>query len=123
VSEGQPGTFEPSDPEERRWHQLSNGERIYDFAGNVFTWVFDDVQGDTNGLSGKITTDSPSLTTAPYPSTEKGMGYRPDGERDWSGRALVRGGFWGSVSDAGVFYLVSGWPYRRYDHVGFRCTK
>lgn len=123
VSEGEPGSYESEDPEERRWHQLSNGERLYDFAGNVFTWIFDDVQGDENGLSGKIATDSPSLTTAPYPICEKGMGWRPDGARDWSGYALIRGGCWRSGSRAGVFYLGSGWPDYRGDSVGFRCTK
>jgi hypothetical protein len=122
VSEGQPGTYESDDPEERRWHQLSNGERIHDFAGNVFTWIDDDVQGDENGLSGKIAANSPSLTTAPYPSMEKGMGYRPDGARDWSGRALVRGGYWDSGSYAGVFLLSNDWPDRRSGRVGFRCT-
>jgi formylglycine-generating enzyme required for sulfatase activity len=123
VSEGQPGSYESDDAEERRWHQLSNGERIYDFAGNVFTWVFDDVQGDGNGLSGKVAEDSPSLATAPFPSMEKGMGWRPDGARDWSGDALIRGGCWDSGSHAGVFRLSDDWPGYRYDSVGFRCTK
>jgi len=123
VEEAQAGDYESEDPDERRWHQLSNGERIYDFAGNVFTWIDDDVQGDENGLPGKIAADSPSLTTAPFPSMEKGMGWRPDGARDWSGRALIRGGFWGSESYAGVFLLNLDWPDRRFDYVGFRCTK
>jgi hypothetical protein len=123
VSEAQAGTYESDDAEERRWHQLSNGERIYDFSGNCYTWVFDDVQGDENGLTGKIAADSISLTTAPYPSQEKGMGWRPDGEQNWSGVALVRGGCWGSGSRAGVFRLNYGYPEYRYDDVGFRCTK
>lgn len=122
VSSAQPGSYESTDPEERRWHQLSNGERIYDFAGNAFSWIFDDVQGDESGLSIKITADSLSLTVAPFPSEEKGMGWRPDGARDWSGRALVRGGCWNSGSDAGVFYLYGDWPGYRRDYVGFRCT-
>ncbi len=123
VSSAQPATYEPSDAEERRWHQLSNGERIYDFAGNAFTWVFDNVQGDIDGKNSKIADDSISLTTAPFPSREKGVGYRPDGERDWSGRALVRGGCWLSGSDAGVFCLGGGWHDDVGDGVGFRCTK
>ncbi|MHB0925983.1 MAG: hypothetical protein ACYC1F_05730, partial [Gallionellaceae bacterium] len=67
--------------------------------------------------------DSISLTTAPYPSCEKGMGYRPDGERDWSGFALVRGGYWRSESRAGVFSLFYGWRDYENGVVGFRCTK
>jgi formylglycine-generating enzyme required for sulfatase activity len=124
VNSAQPGTHESTDPLERRWHQLSNGERIYDFAGNVFTWVHDDVQGDADGLvSGTIAKDSPSLTCAPAPSREKGVGYIPSGPLSWSGRALIRGGFWYSDSNAGVFVLDRGWPGYAFDNVGFRCTK
>ena len=122
VSAGQPGTYESEDAEERRWHQLSNGERIYDFAGNVFTWVFDDVQGDDKGIIARdFAADSISITTPPYPSQENGMG---DYEVwDWSGYALVRGGYWYSESYAGVFSLNYDWPDNRSDYVGFRCTK
>ena len=112
-----------TDPEERRWHELSNGQRIYDFAGNAFTWIFDDVQGDEKGLCTRIAADSISLTTAPYPSHDKGMGWRPDSARDWSGLALFRGGCWFSESYAGVFSLSNGWPGNRIGYVGFRCTK
>ena len=119
----QPATFESDNPEERRWLQLSNGERIHDIAGNAFSWVFDDIQGNDAGLTTIIKADSPSLTTAPYPSRENGMGWRPDGERDWSGRALIRGGCWGSGSYAGAFCLFGDWPGYAYDYVGFRCTK
>lgn len=120
----QAGTYESTDPAERRWHELSNGERIYDFAGNVWSWVFDDVQGDADGLvSGTIAKDSPSLTCAPAPSGQKGGGYVPSGPLNWSGNALVRGGCWCSDSYAGVFFLGLGWPVSDYDYVGFRCTK
>ncbi|MFZ2586686.1 MAG: SUMF1/EgtB/PvdO family nonheme iron enzyme [Alphaproteobacteria bacterium] len=123
VSEAQAGTYESDDTEERRWHQLSNGERIYDFAGNCYTWVFDDVQGDENGLAGKIAADSISITTAPAKSQKSGMGWYPEGGANWSGNALMRGGCWGSGSGAGVFYLYDDYPGDRDDGVGFRCTK
>jgi hypothetical protein len=121
-SSAQPANVEPKRPDERRWHQLSNGERIYDFAGNVFQHVFDDVQGDRYGLTTIIEADSLSLQ-APFPPMEKGMGWRPDGKRDWSGLALIRGGCWYSGAYAGVFRLDYVWPGRRYGDVGFRCTK
>jgi len=121
--EAQPANIESKDETERRWFELSNGERIYDFAGNAYTWVFDDVQGDENGLPSIIKADSPSLTTAPFPSRKKGMGWRPNGQCDWSGRALVRGGGWCSESFAGAFYLVGDWPDYRNGSVGFRCTQ
>lgn len=124
VDEAQPGDFESTDPDERRWHRLSNGETIFDFAGNAYSWIFDDIQGDEKGIvKGKIFGESPSLAAAPYKSMEKGMGYRPDGERDWSGSALIRGGFWGDGDFAGVFILGSGWPGGECGDVGFRCTK
>jgi len=123
VSEAQAGTYESEDAEERRWHQLSNGERIYDFSGNCYTWVFDDVQGDENGLTGEIAADSISLTTAPAKSQKNGVGWYPEGGANWSGVALVRGGCWCSSSLAGVFRLSDGGPEIRYGVVGFRCTK
>ncbi|WP_018991273.1 SUMF1/EgtB/PvdO family nonheme iron enzyme [Aromatoleum toluclasticum] len=123
VSAAQGSSLEPIDPDERRWHLLSNGERIYDFAGNAFTWVFDDVQGDEQGLTTRIAADSISLTTAPLPSLEKGMGWRPQDGANWSGFALLRGGYWDSRSRAGVFYLSNDWPDYERGSVGFRCTK
>lgn len=123
VSGPQPGTYEPDDAE-RRWHELSNGARIYDFAGNVFTWVHDDVQGDADGLvRGTIAKDSPSLICAPAPSREKGVGYVPSGPLKWSGGALIRGGCWCSDAYAGVFRLSFVWPGSGSGGVGFRCTK
>ena len=122
VTCAQPGSYVSKDPTEQRWLTLSNGERICDLNGNVFQWIFDDVQGDANGLTTVIKADSPSLQ-APFPPMTKGMGWRPDGERDWSGRALLRGGYWRSGGYAGAFYLGHGGPDFRYDFVGFRCTQ
>jgi len=122
VDEAQDGHYESTDTAERRWHALSNGERVYDFSGNIYSWVFDDVQGDENGVVARdFAKDSPSITTAPYPSREKGMGdYKV---WDWSGIALVRGGYWGSGGSAGAFCLGDAWPGVDSDRVGFRCTK
>jgi hypothetical protein len=127
--EAQNGHYESEVITERRWHVLANGERVYDFSGNVFSWVFDDVQGDENGIVAKaFAKDSPSLTTAPYPSREKGIGWYPqfdedNEEIDWSGYALIRGGYWLSDGEAGVFILGDDWPHSVYNDVGFRCTK
>ncbi len=131
VNSAQPGTYEPTDPDERRWFVLSNGERIYDVAGNAYTWIFDDVQGDATGIVAKaFAADSPSIKTPPYLPEVKGVGWYPtldeedeEDEIDWSGSALIRGGCWGSDSSAGVFYLYGGWPVDALDYVGFRCTK
>lgn len=123
VSSAQPGDYESPDAEERRWHQLSNGERIYDFAGNIYEWIFDDVQGDENGLIAKPFAEDSASLQAPYPSMEKGMGWRPDAGTDWSGYALIRGGFWSSGANAGAFSLGLDRPVSGFGLVGFRCTK
>lgn len=122
VSSAQPGTFVPASAKERRWLTLGNGERICDINGNIFQWIFDDVQGTDAGLTTTIKADSLSLQ-APFPAMEKGMGWRPDGDCDWSGLALVRGGYWCSGAYAGAFRLGNGWPGYRRVYVGFRCTK
>lgn len=120
VCSAQPGTYQPADPKERRWLTLSNGERICDVNGNVWQWVFDDIQGDQDGIVAKpVTADSPSLSTAPYPSLKNGMGWRPESGRP--GCASLRGGSWGSGSDAGVFALHLSVPRSDvYSYIGFR---
>jgi len=124
VNGPQDGNYESPHAEERRWHELANGERIYDFAGNVWTWVFDDVQGNEDGIiAGKIDSDSPTLATAPDDCEQLGGGYVPKGPVSWSGYALFRGGGWYSGSYAGVFRVSSGWPGYGYGDIGFRCTK
>lgn len=123
VSHAQPGNVEPEDKKERRWLTLSNGERICDLNGNVFQWVFDNVQGDEKGLVTSAFTDNSASLLAPYPSMKKGMGWRPDVGSNWSGDALIRGGYWYSVSLAGAFYLSGGWPDGRYGYVGFRAAR
>lgn len=124
VTSAQPGDYAPKDAKERRWMTLSNGDRICDANGNVYSWIFDDVQGNENGIVSKaFEPGSPSITTAPYPSLEKGVGWYPSAGANWSGYALIRGGYWDSGSDAGVFVLSDDWPDRRNVSVGFRCTK
>jgi hypothetical protein len=126
VDEVQPASAGPDDGNERRWMELSNGDRIWDVAGNAYSWVFDDIQGDETGLVAKPFSEvSPSITIAASvaPSMEKGVGWYPSAGSDWSGDALLRGGCWLSGGDAGVFRLSSGWPDLGYVVVGFRCTK
>jgi hypothetical protein len=124
VDEAYAGDYVPADPSERRVFTLSNGQTIIDAAGNVYSWIFDDVQGDENGLVARaFAADSPSITSAPFPSMQRGVGWYPKAGSDWSGYALVRGGYWCSDSRAGVFVLYGDWPDDADDYVGFRCTK
>ncbi len=115
--------FVSPDPEERRWHQLSNGSRIYDFAGHVFSWVFDDVQGGENGIvSSPFTDNSPSNSVRSGLSVEKGIGYAPTVGDFWADCAFIRGGCWRSGRYAGVLYLRNDRHEGEWDDVGFRCT-
>ena len=112
----------------RRHLTLSNGQRVYDFNGNVFQWVFDDVQGDAQGLIAKtITADSPSRAVALAAGAADWrancLGRQPDYDPKWSGYALIRGGYFYSGDYAGVFDLDYVWPDYAGDDVGFRCTK
>ena len=120
----QVGTYESPHAEERRWHQLSTGERIWDFSGHVFEWMRDTFHGGENGVlpASGLPANSPYLTVPPFPICKQGMGWQPDGARDWSGGALVRGGFWYSGDDAGLFRLLYWYPQRENGVVGFRCT-
>lgn len=116
-----PGNVEPDDPDERRWHVLSNGERIYDFAGNVWQWIFDDVNGDEDGVITSLKDDSISLTLPPFKSCEKGAGYRHEKAPDWNDMCPVSGGDWGSTTGAGVWALaLAGVRASSVDYVGFR---
>lgn len=122
--EAQAGDVVHEDADEDRWFTLSNGERICDAAGNAYSWVFDNVQGDAQGLmADEFKADSLSITTAPFPSMKRGMGWRPSAGGGWSGFALVRGGCWGDGVDAGVFDLGCAGPRGSGGCVGFRCTK
>src|SRR5471030_214834 len=124
VSGAQAADYVSPNADERSYHVLPGGERVYGVAGNIWTLTFDDVQGDASGLvADRMRADSISLTSAPYPSRECGMGYRTTGDEDWSGLALVRGGYWDDGDYAGVFHLGYSNPGYAYDGVGFRCTK
>jgi len=123
VSGAVAGTYESGQHDERRWHVLPTGDRIYDFAGHLYTWMHDDIHGNADGLTGKIPSDSPYLVIGSKFKQSQGMGWRPDGARDWSGGALVRGGCWDSGGRAGVFRLDRGSPGCEGGYVSFRCTK
>jgi hypothetical protein len=117
-----PANFEPQDADERPWHQLPSGDRIYHFSGNAFSLVFDDIQGDKAGLIAQAFASDTLSLMAPHPSLEKGIGWRPNAGADWSGNALLRGGSWNSERYAGAFGLYSDWPGYEWGGIGFRCT-
>lgn len=123
VDEVYPFNFVSPDARERRNFVLADGSEVMDPTGNAYSWVFDDIQGDKDGIIARaFAADSPSITTAPFPSRTHGIGWQPGVGSDWSSGALVRGGYWCSGSDAGVFRLNYVWPDGGRSSVGFRCT-
>jgi hypothetical protein len=119
----QPACVDVDDPRERRWHVLSNGARLFDVAGNAFSWVFDDVQGGPDGVvAHAFAPSSPTVGTAPGMPLQRGLGWWPHAGRCWYGRALARGGSWSSQEGAGVFTVVDERPGRGRPYIGFRCT-
>ena len=115
--------YAPQDQDESRAFLLSNGEPIFDVASHIYSWVFDDVQGDEDGIvARRFAKDSLSITCAPAPSMEKGVGWYPDAGDNWSGLALIRGGYWSSGVSAGLFRLDVWDPRGEGGSVGFRCT-
>ena len=119
----QPACVASPDARERRWHLLSNGERIDDFAGNAFSWVFDDVQGNPDGVVAHgFAATSPTVSGAPGARWERGLGWWPQAGRGWWGRALARGGAWSSREGAGIFTVIDERPVAERPCIGFRCT-
>ena len=105
----------------RRTHTLSNGEVIWDMAGNVWEWTSYVISYNNNKPSGSEGDDWTEYNTvngtASMAKSElisnswissQGAGQYYRGPQD-SGGALRRGGNWGSGTRAGVFaaYLSS----------------
>jgi hypothetical protein len=119
----QPACVLSLDRRERRWHVLSNGEQIHDVAGNAFSWVVDDVQGDPDGVvAHTFAPDSPTVSGAPGMPLQQGLGWWPKAGSNWYGRALARGSSWSSREGAGIFTVIDERPRSERPYIGFRCT-
>ena len=133
---------------QRRTHTLSNGEVIWDIAGNVWEWIKDTntLNYGDNSFMSRITDETHSTSgslsdgTTTTSRTAKGH-FGPSGDYtnldstpygglgfgalidDASGGVIVRGGGFGSVVLAGAF-AVSQEASASKTHVtlGFRCT-
>jgi formylglycine-generating enzyme required for sulfatase activity len=117
---------------QRRTHTLSNGEVIWDFAGNVWEWVTDNnsaVAGADGYVSSLPTNDKrqrrygadpATLCATPGASPYCGMGHA---WANYSAGAVLRGGRWSNGIGAGVFAsgLTVSAAYTAAD-VGFRCA-
>ena len=120
------GMYQPDDESEARWKTLSNGQKLCDFGGNAWSWVYDDIQGSPEGAAGVVDPDSPSVTTAPCDPRADGMGIFPKAGPSrmvWDDRGLIRGGGCRSGKDAGAFALYAALLNGQYAMVGFRATR
>jgi hypothetical protein len=115
---------------QRRTNTLSNGEVIWDFAGNVLEWVSDN-NAVIAGADGYISTMSAGdkrqvrygndqFCATPSSTPYCGMG---NGYFNYSGGAFLRGGAWNGGVDAGVFAAdLSVAPTAAVTGLGFRCV-
>jgi formylglycine-generating enzyme required for sulfatase activity len=128
--------------EQRRTFTLSNGEVIWDMAGNVWEWVKDNNRTNfgANSLISQITDANHAVTgtvgsltgTTKYlfgPSgTYTGLGATQYGGLGFGNfihntGAVIRGGNWNYGTFSGVFVVhLTHDPTSLYDSIGFRCA-
>jgi prepilin-type N-terminal cleavage/methylation domain-containing protein len=138
------GNNSSSGANQKRTLTLSNGEVIWDLAGNVWEWT----AGQTTGHQPGYSTDTgynwrryndSSLLQNSFPSTSlpastglsgitwnssAGIGQLYSHYGDTSLHGFIRGGRWSSGNTAGVLTLhLSNSPSNMYDYIGFRVSQ
>lgn len=104
---------------QRRTLTLSNGEVIWDFAGNVSEWIAGTFRGGQPGVSSGSSTEwkdfdvAGAITPNPFPSfgtpaaanwtSAQGIGQAVTSVYNTEQRAVIRGGAYNSGAVAGVF--------------------
>lgn len=120
--DGYYGTPYTAPNNQRRTLTLSNGEVIWDFAGNASEWTTGQTTGGQPGASGYAFRDwnnvggTGSLTPNPFPSygtpaasawnNTKGIGMLYSDSSETALRGFIRSGRWGYNSYAGIFTLI-----------------
>lgn len=116
---------------QRRTHQLSNGNIIWDFAGNVNEWVTNEntaaagadvyLASQTDGLirQTRYGAATGTICASPGVSPYCGMGQ---GLFNASSGAIMRGGDWSYLASSGIFATSLGTaPSTATASKGFRC--
>ncbi len=140
-TDGYNGTGNTSPSTQRRTLALSNGEIIWDFAGNYWEWTAGLLNGGQPGASGYAWREwnaiggTGSMSPNPFPSfgtsaasawtSATGIGSVYSDSSQAALRGIVRGGSWGSFSNhSGVFAAsLDRLPGTPYSDVGFRIAK
>lgn len=123
----------------KRTHMLTNGQVIWDFAGNVWEWTQGEITGGQPGLAGESSFawkdySNVSLQWNSLPSTSRptgtlyshlmGVGSLYSNAGDTGTRTFARGGNWDNASNAGVLALNLGRsPSGMGLDIGFRATR
>lgn len=103
---------------------------IYDAVGNVWEWTHDDVfDGEYNGRplpeEGYVQqVDKGGVATVTGTSSSEAFGQDYMWSKETGAYAMMRGGFYGSESDAGVYTLhAATLPTLTTGAIGFRCVR
>ena len=138
--DGYSGTGNVSPSNQRRTLTLTNGEVIWDIAGNVWEWTSGQTNGGQPGASGlawrqwNAIAGTGSLSPNPHPSygtpaasnwtSGHGIGQTHSSSTDASLRGFRRGGAWDDGSNAGVLTLIlNASPSTAYSLLGFRVAR
>ena len=128
------GDSSSSNPEQRRTLTLTNGQAIWDMAGNVWEWnnnTCTQGSGTGNWYNGAWIdwTDSNLSDYEKYTAGPSGNYTSTNGIGRYygcsiNGNGVLRGGRWGLSADAGVFtlYLNNG-AASSITSIGFRCVR
>ncbi len=104
---------------QRRTHYLSNGEVIWDLAGNLWGWTDNTIYGADKPVGnpsawvewtavssyGTLSFDQLKASNSAWSSSQR-VGQYYQGSASGGPYAFLRGAYWGSSSGAGVFALL-----------------
>ena len=129
------GTGQSGTSIERRVHQLSSGQYLWDWSGNVWEWVDMTCTAGTGAgywynSGGWIEWDNANLSdyekgragpAGAYTATQNAGRYYGCTA---TGNAVFRGGYWGDGASAGVFaFNARNAPSLSVTAIGFRCGR